>query len=77
MNAQVPDDFENGKLSPQTCEFEEAVLGAILIEKEAISETLDLLSPNSFYIDQQQIIYKSLLKLFDACQPIDILTATE
>jgi len=77
MNDQVPADFENRKLPPQACEFEEAVLGAILIEKEAISETLDLLTQNSFYREQHQIIYKSLLKLFDAGQPIDILTATE
>ena len=66
-----------GKVPPQAIELEEAVLGAMMIEKNAITEVLDALRPESFYKDEHQEIYRAMLELFEASQPIDILTVTQ
>jgi replicative DNA helicase len=66
-----------GKIPPQARELEEAVLGAILIEKDAIAEVSDILKPDSFYVDAHATIFRSIQSLFGRTQPIDLLTVTE
>ena len=66
-----------GKIPPQARELEEAVLGAILIEKDAISYVSDILKPESFYVDAHATIFRSIQNLFGKSQPIDLLTVTE
>jgi replicative DNA helicase len=66
-----------GKILPQARDLEEAVLGAILIEKDAISYVSDILKPESFYVDAHAIIYKAIQSLFSRSQPIDLLTVSE
>jgi replicative DNA helicase len=66
-----------GKVPPQAPELEEAILGAVMIEKNAIIEVLDILQPESFYKDEHQEIYRAMVELFEASQPIDILTVTQ
>ncbi len=66
----------DGKLQPQARELEEAVLGAIMLEKEALSDVIDVLKPESFYIQAHQHIYKAIIELFNASEPVDILTVT-
>ncbi|MGQ9863038.1 MAG: replicative DNA helicase [Bacteroidia bacterium] len=66
-----------GKIIPQALEVEKALLGALLIEKDAIVKVLDLLQPETFYDPRHQRIYATLRKLYDHGQPIDLLTATE
>lgn len=66
-----------GKIPPQARELEEAVLGAILIEKDAISYVSDILKPESFYVDAHSTIFRSIQSLFGKSQPIDLLTVTE
>ncbi|MFM2283715.1 MAG: hypothetical protein RL222_1219, partial [Bacteroidota bacterium] len=66
-----------GKIPPQARELEEAVLGAILIEKDAIIEASDILKPESFYVDAHATIYKAIQALYGKSQPIDLLTVTE
>lgn len=63
-----------GKLPPQACDLEEAVLGAILIQKEAILEVSDFLRAECFYKDSHQKIYSACLTLFSKGDPIDLLT---
>lgn len=65
-----------GKIPPQALEFEEAVLGALMIEKAALSEVIDMLQPESFYRDAHQKIFLAVRTLFDKSEPIDILTVT-
>ncbi|MCB0739113.1 MAG: replicative DNA helicase [Bacteroidetes bacterium] len=65
------------KLPPQAIELEEAVLGAIMLEKDAIYEVMDILRPESFYKNDHGDIYRAALDLFEKSQPIDILTMTE
>ena len=55
---------EIGKLPPQAVEFEEAVLGAMMIEKEAVNSVIDILSPESFYKPAHEKIYGAIKRLF-------------
>ena len=63
-----------GKLPPQAIDMEEAVLGALMLEKDALTAVVDILSPGSFYKDAHGLIYEAILDLFNAGEPIDLLT---
>lgn len=65
------------KQQPQAVDIEKAVLGAILIEKEAIGKVADILKPEMFYHSFHQHIYSEIQRLYAANQPIDLLTLTE
>lgn len=65
-----------GKLPPQAVDLEEAVLGALMLEKDALTTVIDILKPESFYKDAHQEIYKAILTLFNNSEPIDMLTVT-
>lgn len=67
----------DGKLQPQAVELEEAVLGAMLLEKESLSLVIDTLSPESFYKEQNGRIFSAIQRLFNASEPVDILTVTQ
>ena len=73
--AQLNEDY--GRIPPQAVDLEEAVLGAILIETDAIHMVTDILSPASFYKSQHAEIFDSIIKLSRNHQPIDLLTVTE
>lgn len=66
-----------GKVPPQALDLEQAVLGALLLEQDALSETIDILKPESFYVPANAIVYKAVMRLFDRAQPVDILTVAE
>jgi replicative DNA helicase len=66
-----------GKVPPQAKDLEEAVLGAILLEKKAFDVVTELLKPECFYVDAHQRIYKAVQSLAQKNQPIDILTVAE
>lgn len=67
---------ELGKIPPQATDLEEAVLGALMLEREAVNEVIDILKPESFYKESHQKIYTSIQDLFQRSEPIDILTVT-
>lgn len=69
--------LETGKLPPQAVDLEEAVLGALMLEKEALNDVIDILSPQSFYKEEHQKIYAAIRDLFNQGKPIDILTVTD
>lgn len=66
----------NGKIPPQSIDLEEAILGAIMIEKDAINSVVGILIPESFYKESHRVIYKAILDLFHDNEPIDLLTVT-
>src|ERR671912_90848 len=66
-----------GKVPPQAKDLEEAVLGAIMLEKGAFDTVVEILKPECFYVDAHQRIYKSMQSLQQKNQPIDILTVVE
>ncbi len=63
-----------GKLPPQAVDLEEVVLGAMLLESNAVNTAIDILKPESFYKDAHAKIYNVILLLFGKGQPIDMLT---
>ena len=68
---------EYGKIPPQAVELEEAVLGAVMLEKDAVLSVIDILIPGSFYKDAHQKIYRAIIDLSTQEKAIDILTVTE
>jgi len=64
------------KLPPQNLEAEESVLGALMIDKDAIIKVTDILAPGDFYKPAHGKIYTAILTLFEKHQPIDILSIT-
>ena len=63
-----------GKLPPQAIDLEESTLGALMLEKDALTKVIDILHPESFYKDSHRIIFSAIRKLFERSEPIDILT---
>lgn len=68
---------EYGKKQPQDTEIEEAVLGALMLEKDAYSQISDILTPESFYDPNNQKIFQAIQQLAVNERPIDLLTVTE
>ncbi|HEX2975435.1 MAG TPA: replicative DNA helicase [Bacteroidales bacterium] len=66
-----------GKVPPQAIDMEEAVLGAIMLEKEAVITILDILKPESFYKEAHQKIFKAISDLNIKEHPVDLYTVTE
>ena len=67
----------DGKLQPQAIELEEAVLGALMIDNESLSDTIDSLQPEYFYKPDNQKIFEAIINLFNSSKPVDILTVSE
>ena len=65
-----------GKLPPQALDLEEAVLGALMLEKDALSAVIDILKPELFYKESHQKIFQAIHTLFQKSSPIGILTVT-
>jgi len=68
--------LEHGRVQPQAVDLEEAVLGAMMLERDAVNTAIDILQPRSFYKDSHQKIFSTIQDLFQKSEPIDILTIT-
>lgn len=78
LNALVPDPMEHqGKILPHATELEQAVLGALMLEKDALLRVNDILRPVVFYDDRHAKIYEAILNLAERSEPVDILTVAE
>ena len=66
-----------GKVPPQAKELEEAILGAIMLEKSAFDTVVEILKPECFYVEAHQRIYKAMQALAVKSLPIDLLTVVE
>lgn len=72
-----PEMVENlGKLPPQATDLEEAVLGALMLEKDALTTVIDILKAESFYRENHKEVYKAIVQLFNNSEPVDLLTVT-
>ena len=65
------------RLPPQSLEAEQSVLGAILIDRDAVVEVAEFLRPEDFYRQANGRIYAAILDLFERREPIDIVTVAE
>ncbi|MDR2665965.1 MAG: replicative DNA helicase [Endomicrobium sp.] len=71
---KIPDMF---KVPPQSINMEKAVLGAMLIEKEAILKVIDIINEGDFYKDKHRQIFLTIYELYSLNQVVDILTVSE
>ncbi|HSH67731.1 MAG TPA: DnaB-like helicase N-terminal domain-containing protein, partial [Bacteroidia bacterium] len=69
--------LDNGKIQPQAVELEEAVLGALMLEKDALTNVIDILKSESFYKESNSRIFGAIERLFTRSEPVDILTVTQ
>jgi len=74
---QQPVDNTYGHLQPQALEVEKAVLGALMIDKDAYAVVCEMLYPESFYEPRNQMIYAAIRDLSMEEKPVDILTVAE
>ncbi|MBI5665179.1 MAG: replicative DNA helicase [Nitrospirae bacterium] len=65
------------RLPPQNIEAEQSVLGAVLLENEAIAVVIEQLQPGDFYKDSHKKIFVVMLELYEKNEPIDLITVTE
>ena len=70
-------DLAISKLPPQNLEAEQSVLGAIIIDNEALSKTIEILNPDDFYKDSHRRLFNAMIGLFEKNEPIDIITLTD
>ena len=68
---------EIDRLPPHSLEAEEAVLGSLLIDPDAIFEVSTFLKPESFYREQNRFIYEAIVELYDKREPLDFITLSE
>lgn len=65
-----------GKVPPQAVDLEEIVLGALMLEKDALTAVIDILKPESFYKESHAKIYEAIVHLFNKSEPVDLMTVT-
>ena len=66
-----------GNVPPQAVELEEAVLGALMLEKDSIIAVQEFITPEAFYTEEHRLIYKAIEELSMELKPIDLYTVTE
>ena len=66
--------MEIGKVPPHDIEAEQAVLGSMLTDKEAVFSALELLKEDSFYREDNRAIFAAIVSLYAKSEPIDIIT---
>lgn len=69
--------LEMGKRPPQAPEIEEAILGALMLEPTAVSDVLDIISPDCFYKDNNRKIFSAISSLASKHAPVDLFTVSE
>lgn len=75
--ANVNNEVILEKLPPQSLDAEMAVLGAMLLEQEAIYDTIEFLEQSHFYKDAHRKIYSCIVNLFNQSKPVDLITLTD
>lgn len=68
---------EGGRIPPQAIDLEEALLGAILLDRFAFEKVCDILAPTYFYKYQHQVVFEAARFLYEKTKPIDLVTVTE
>jgi replicative DNA helicase len=75
--ANVVPLHDGGRVPPQAVDVEQSVLGALLIEREAIPKAIEILQADAFYETRHQRIYAAVQSLFERGNPVDLVTLTE
>ncbi|MBO7131735.1 replicative DNA helicase [Candidatus Saccharibacteria bacterium] len=76
MEEKTRSKSPSGRIPPQDIVAEKSLLGAIMLSNESLPDVLMILRPGDFYEERHQIIYQSIIDLYDQHKPIDLLTLT-
>lgn len=76
MEEKTRSNSPSGRIPPQDIVAEKSLLGAIMLSNESLPDVLMILRPGDFYEERHQIIYQSIIDLYDQHKPIDLLTLT-
>ena len=68
---------KSGRVPPQAVDVEQSVLGAMLIEREAIPKAIEILNTEAFYSNKHRHIFDGILRLFERGNPVDLITLSE
>ena len=63
-----------GKVPPHDIEAEQALIGSMLTDREAVSSSIEVLKEEDFYREDNRIIYSAMLNLYNRAEPIDLIT---
>ena len=66
--------MELGKVPPHDIEAEQAILGSMLTDRDAVISAIEVLKPDDFYREDNKIIYEAILNLYNRSEPIDVIT---
>ena len=66
--------MELGKIPPHDIDAEQAVLGSMLTDKDAVIASIETLKPESFYREDDKAIYEAMQNLYNRAEPVDIIT---
>ena len=66
--------MELGKVPPNDIEAEQAIIGSMLTDKDAVISAIEVLKPQDFYREDNKTIYKAILNLYSRSEPVDIIT---
>lgn len=66
-----------GRVQPQAVDIEAAVLGAMMLEKEALSKVFEVLTAEAFYAEYHLKIFKAMVAMFERSEPVDLITLSE
>ncbi len=65
------------RLPPQAIEVEKQVIGALLLDPEAVASAIEIIGPDDFYLEKHQAILECMASLFEKNTPVDLITVTE
>ncbi len=74
---EMSDPHPGGRVPPQAVDIEQAILGAVLLERNALPQTIEILSEDSFYDGRHRKIFAAFTELFRKGVPVDLITLTE
>ncbi|HEX9006031.1 MAG TPA: replicative DNA helicase [Bacteroidota bacterium] len=77
IDLAVETPASEGRMPPQAVEIEEQVLGAMLLEKEAIPKVIEVLEEDAFHAEKNRRIYQAIIALFEKSEPADCITVAE
>ncbi len=77
LAVERPSAVDGGRIPPQAVDIESQVLGAMLLEREAIPKVIEVLDEDAFHADYHRKIYQAILGLFERSEPVDTITLSE
>lgn len=69
--------MELGKIPPNDVEAEQAVLGSMLLDRDAVINAIEILKPEDFYREENKLIFSAMVALYSRAEPVDMITVKD